>query len=421
MAVFQNDPFPGTDYTQYQNWKKVVLPSGQVFYEVPGNPGYVFDPVASSASGRKVFRANPQLAIDEQKKKEDALRKAEEQQEYNNSLLGQATPVALGTAGLIAANQFGGGAANAAGANLLGQIGAAGAPGAVTNAGAAAAGALSPGTAGGFVPGIGEVAAITPAAEAAASGWSLGGIGSAGNYFAPALGAFGAYDALTNDYGTGRSAAQMAGSGALIGSYFGMPWLGAGIGGAIGLGKSLFDQPSTRDIQKEHTGQLLKASTDPVYQNYVQGMRAQHNEAPPDPENPFHGGQYGSFEEYKAAGLDAADLTGVYGNIKTFGSEWANLTQAQRQAVTQGLIDADLYYSKKGEVEISDANKAKEIKNSVLQGFDVGTQAQAAAQGALSTKQVTPSQVAAVAPLFKRSSTLSPGIGLNGKPLAISR
>ena len=61
---------------------------------------------------------------------------------------------------------------------------------------------------------------------------------------------------------------------------------------------------------------------------------------------------YATWEEYKGAGLDAADLTGVYGNIKTFGPEWASLTQEQRQAVTQGIIDAGLYESNKGEVEI---------------------------------------------------------------------
>ena len=50
MQITKKDPFPGTDYSQYLNWKKVVLPNGQVYYVVPGNPGYAFDPVASNAT-----------------------------------------------------------------------------------------------------------------------------------------------------------------------------------------------------------------------------------------------------------------------------------------------------------------------------------------------------------------------------------
>ena len=127
----------------------------------------------------------------------------------------------------------------------------------------------------------------------------------------------------------------------------------------------VFD-PSTRQVQQGHTSDLLKASDDAGYQSYVQGMRAQNEAAPPDPSKPFAGGQYGSFDEYKTAGLQANDLTGVYGNLKTFGPSWAGLTQEQRQAVTQGVIDAGLYNSKKGEVEITDPIAAKKIYDQVV-------------------------------------------------------
>lgn len=131
----------------------------------------------------------------------------------------------------------------------------------------------------------------------------------------------------------------------------------------FGIGKSirnkLFHQ-STRGVQKEHSGQLLGLSDDPVYQAYIQGMRAQHNEGPPDPTKPF-AGKYGSWDEYKRGGLEASDLTGVYGNLKAFGPEWANMSFDQRKAVTQRLIDADLYNSKKGEVLLTDEDRAKQI------------------------------------------------------------
>lgn len=124
-------------------------------------------------------------------------------------------------------------------------------------------------------------------------------------------------------------------------------------------------QPSTRTIAKQHTKQLMGASSDSAYQQYVQGMRQQYNAAPTDPSKPF-AGKYRTFDEYKSAGLDPKDLTGVYGNIKTFGPDWAHLSQDQREQVTQGLIGANLYDSHKGEVVITDPEKAKQIYSTIV-------------------------------------------------------
>lgn len=137
---------------------------------------------------------------------------------------------------------------------------------------------------------------------------------------------------------------------------------------------------TTRQTAQEHSQQLLKdAGDDQNAQNYVQGMRAQFNEAPKG--NAFAGGKYKTFDEYQKAGLDPKDLSGVYGNIKTFGpSAWAALSQDQREAVTQGLIGANLYKSKKGEVEITDADQAQQIYNTIL------GQNQPQAQPAVGTK-----------------------------------
>lgn len=210
-----------------------------------------------------------------------------------------------------------------------------------------------------------------PSAAGAAPGiFSLSGIGGAGNVLLPAAGAIGAYDVLSHDMGPGRGALEGAASGAAIGSYFGMPWLGAGVGGVVGLGKGLMEHESTRDAAKRHTKSLLDQHLDdPAYQAYVKGMREQFNSGPPDPSHPFgdtKGNKYSTFEEYKNAGLDPANLTGVYGNIKTFGNDWTKLNYDQQKAVTQGLIDKNLYKSKKGEVEITDAAKAKEVYQSEL-------------------------------------------------------
>jgi hypothetical protein len=140
----------------------------------------------------------------------------------------------------------------------------------------------------------------------------------------------------------------------------------------LGLGKNLrarlFHQ-STKGVQEMHTGQLLQQSEDPTWQNYVVGMRAQVKEGPKDKEKPF-AGKYKTFDEYKKAGLQASDLTGVYGNIDAFKPayaekagmpNWANLSFDQQKAVTQRLIDENMYSSKKGEVVIKDKEKARRI------------------------------------------------------------
>jgi len=139
----------------------------------------------------------------------------------------------------------------------------------------------------------------------------------------------------------------------------------------LGLGKNIrsrvFHQ-STKGVQEMHTGQLLQQSDDPQWQNYVIGMRAQVKEGPKDKERPF--GLYKTWNEAKAAGLQADTLTGVYGNLDAFKPayadkagvpNWAKLNFDQQKAVTQRLIDEDMYSSKKGEVVIRDKEKARKI------------------------------------------------------------
>lgn len=405
MAVYKNDPLGGqVDYSQYKSWPPVIDPStgGIIGYKIPGFPQYLFDEVASNASGRKVLRQNPQAAIEEQQKAQAAQQKALEQQEFNQSPVGQLLPVGASIAGLYAANQFGPQtAAEIAAEEVLKQQalsqGAAGAS-AQGLAGAAAEGSLM----GPAAPTIANGGLVGPAAPAAPGMFSLGGIGSAGNYILPAVGALGAYNLATEDVSAGRGILQGAASGAAIGSGFGgvgaIP--GAIIGGGLGLAKSLFGQhKSTRQEAADKTSDLLEQSDNPNYQAYVSGMRKQYESAPT---GKAYAGKYDTWNEYEKAGLEAADLTGVYGNIKTYGEEWANLTEPQRQAITQANIESGLYKSKKGDVEITDKNKAIENKNNVLKGFQVGATtpaapvnplAQAAAQGAIAIpRPVVPKQ-----------------------------
>jgi len=145
---------------------------------------------------------------------------------------------------------------------------------------------------------------------------------------------------------------------------------GVGIGVPLALATHFFGHKSTRDVQKGVTKGLLGMSTDPTYQAYVQGMRTQFAAPPPDPAHPF-AGKYGSWDEYKKAGLQASDLTGVAGNIAAGGEQWAKLAQAQRQDITQKAIDANLYYSSKGDVKVSDPAAFQALVKSYLEKPDV--------------------------------------------------
>lgn len=141
----------------------------------------------------------------------------------------------------------------------------------------------------------------------------------------------------------------------------------------LGLGKNIrskvFHQ-STKGRQKERTAQLMQQSDDPQWQNYVANMRLQPEDPSKKGRKPFFGGTYATFDEYKKAGLQASDLTGVYGNLDAFKPayaeeknlpNWAQLSLEQQTAVTQRLIDEDMYASKKGDVVIPDKEKARRI------------------------------------------------------------
>lgn len=286
--------------------------------------------------------------------------------------------------------------------------------------------------------------ALGMASGAANVGAALGSqtAGSFAGPLAVAAGGYQTFQGLQNGGEGLRSGLTNLGAG--IGTMF-LPGVGTGVGAAIGntvgyglqgdgikndlalaavappilVAKKLgltdkLIRKTTRQHAQEKTAELQNvAPEDQRYQDYVAGMRAQYNAAPPDPSKPF-AGKYGSWDEYKKAGLEAADLTGVYGNIKTYGPEWAALTQEQRQAVTQANIDSGLYDSKKGDVIITDEKRARENFANVIRGAQTAAPAPIApapmpvatpVPGTGPKGQATPA----------RSSTSSPGIGLDGK------
>jgi hypothetical protein len=575
VARFKNDPFPGTDYNSYQTWERVVTPSGQVLYVVPGNPGYVFDPVASNASGRKVFRINPQQQISAQQKEQDARDRAIKQQEQANSPAGQLLPVAAGVAGTVgsayAINKLTGQPVTPTvvpGSNQVAPVVQPSAPVISPQASAAAQGATQgaapqAGPAAPQTPATGDAGVSAPTAQpvtevgsvtmpdgtpgklmsdggkvgtetgeiinpdgtkgGTVTGQALAGLqiaggaaqmysgyrqykageklGGAANMAGGAFGAAAGAQALAAGGTAGSLASYVPGvgwvvAGAQIGQQMlndkgasedraaaaqyeaqkasllfipGYGWVAYAAlaaadaltkgkaGKAImgfnkkmddnvinkidfgikkSLDKKLFHQ-STKGVQQMHSGQLMAQSDDPTWQNYVAGMRQGMDGNPKDPLKPFAGGKYATFDEYKQAGLQADDLTGVYGNLDAFKPDyaekagvpdWSKLTFEQQRYMTQKLIDADAYASKKGEVVIPDKEKARRIYEQEAKtnfGLGVtptvpGAPAIPGASPVVNKPAVVPGAspnalAAAAGASAQRSTTRSPGIGLDGR------
>jgi len=468
MAIVKNDPFPGTDYSRYQEWEKVVMPNGETYYVVPGHPAYVLDKTASNATGRTVFRNNPKPAIDEAEAKKRQQDELINQEKFNRSPMGQLLPIGASTAAMITAHELTKDTApslvEVALADRIKQETANEVAKQTINTAVTQQQAAAQGFTNGAAPnviGVSRVSAPTgvgPVADGGQYASNIEGVAppveGIGSYIGPAISTAatlkGGYDVFKSQQNGGkgiRTAATelgagigsfggpiTAGAGAAIGNLAGYGLQGKGIkndialiAAAPGLGIPIvigrrffgFDpmHKTTRQVAQEHTADLLnQGKDDKGYQQYVTGMREQYNAAPPDPSKPF-AGKYETWEDYQKGGLEANDLTGVYGNIKTYGPAWANLTQDQRVAVTDANIKSGIYTSNKGEVEITDEAKAKENFDNVMKGFNAGvkatTQGEAAAQGSTQTNKPL------ITPI--RSTTRSPGIGMDGKPIFVSR
>jgi len=210
-----------------------------------------------------------------------------------------------------------------------------------------------------------------------AGAFDLAGIGSAGNAILPLAGAALGYDLFKSNRGARnrkKGFGQGAAAGAMTGSYFGLP--GTVIGGLAGGIYGATQHESTRDVAKRRTQGLLEKSDDPTYQAYVRGMREQYNSAPLDPSKPFgdtKGNKYATWNDYVKGGLDAANLTGVEGNIRVYGPEWAKLSEEQRKAITQKNIDKGIYASHKGDVVIRNDDLAKQSFDEIMKNPGANT------------------------------------------------
>ena len=348
------------DFSQYLSWEKVRAQNGAVYYKMPDS-AYLYDPAASQLQNRPVLWSDPRadIAKSEAEKKQqlDAAKKAA-------SPLSQLAPIGAAALAVPVAKSLANGEIPFAGlfekaGNALSPI-VDGVDTAATSLGNAAA----------VAPATPNVLAINGASPVVAEQGGLLGSGALSTGLGIAGTGLGAYEAFQGIRKHNPLQAGLGGAGIGLGLNtlgYSLGPLGWAAAAGIPVVASLFDHESTRDVARKHTSSLLDQGQDnPAWQNYVQGMRGQYDSAPADPSKPFHGGQFGSWDEYKAAGLDAGDLTGVYGNLKTFGPEWASLNLDQQKAVTQALIDNNLYSSKKGEVVVTDPEKAKQLSAQIL-------------------------------------------------------
>ena len=242
-----------------------------------------------------------------------------------------------------------------------------GAAGAV---GAGVPAATAPTVVGGGATGTGALPALTPPATAPTTalptagaagtpgGFSLGGIGTAGNYLLPAAGVLGLGDVLISDRGPERGAAQGAASGAAIGSYFGPvgAGIGVGVGGLIGLGKGLLDDSSQTEVEqdrwKDLQGQGIEPfnplQTDPDAKQYVaKGVMFRPDLGPDFVGNDPESGEWvnNRFSVSRSeADLTARDIWGYAAFPEKFGSAWMTAPEEAREiiageALRRGLVD----------------------------------------------------------------------------------
>lgn len=365
----------GTDYSQYANWKTITAPTGATYYIVPGT-GYVYDPFLSGVKGRPVLFQNPTPQVEERDKAKAEKDKAIKAAEEAASPMGQLLPVVGSVGGLVGANYLANALAPSAeaAATVAGAAATSAAPSMLTQAGdwvsrqASAVGDFLGGGAStpaeaftsSAMPAPGSASFVGPVAPAAQSGWSLGGVGSAGNYLLPVAGGLGAIDLFANERTGTRGALQGAASGAALGSYFGP--MGALIGGGVGLGAGLLNRFGDKDMWKTEGNKLRKLSEQGVYvpdqflnHNLKQGRSKEELIA----EAKATGGNVQFAEDRKESSLRPQDIIG-YASFAQKDPQWFRKPLQQQLAIAQQALDAGAVREHHGTIDV-DWGKMPEV------------------------------------------------------------
>lgn len=183
------------------------------------------------------------------------------------------------------------------------------------------------------------------------------------------LGGYGLYNAIKKGdkkSGALSGASLMGGLGAaapLAGLALGPLGIGGmalgGLLGGLGLG-SINDRKTTKEYQQERRAALSPA---------LQLTTARD----PNDTGVWKDGKYAGQKWSWDKALDLAKddpwhFIGNFGNFQTFGEDWVHTPEEKQRQVVSQLIDQGLYRSDKGDILISDPNRAKEIYQNVMGG-----------------------------------------------------
>jgi hypothetical protein len=252
--------------------------------------------------------------------------------------------------------QLGGTLAGLYGAQKLGSL---------FGSGAGAGAVEMPGMLGG-AEALGQTGVATPnllgaqVVGGAPSGFELSGIGSAGNYYLPALGAIGTIDLLANQRTGGRGYLQGAASGAAMGSYFG-PW-GAAIGAGLGLGLAGANELFDTNRYKTEGNRLQKLidqgiNIPPELRGAMELRKGRtRQELIAQEEAKVAQGQYGNPEFARSRNekdLRPEDIWGYSAFFKKYGNDWlGKFSEQERRDIAQKALDAGAVNERRGSIDI---------------------------------------------------------------------
>jgi len=270
--------------------------------------------------------------------------------EIGMGLLGQATGPLLGLGTLYGASKLG--LLGKGAADVGSALGAVGVEAAASNLGTIGQGGLET-----FGSELGEAAATGGSGVGFFGGNGLLGSGSMGTgaYIPGVLGLLGAYDMFSNqNRSRGISGLEGLASGTGIGFTLGGP-IGAGIGAGVGGIAGLLSggHKSTKERTKDRYDELAEKSNDQAYQDLVNAGR-NISLSGRDTWQPGAG----------EAPVEILDYS--YGVLNTFGPEWAAIEQAKRDKILAELAKNNLFNPEKGDYMITDAERAKQIRDQIL-------------------------------------------------------
>lgn len=243
----------------------------------------------------------------------------------------------------------------------------------------------------------------TLASAPAASGWTLSGFGSAGNYYAPLAGAALGADVLMNKKHGGRGAAEGALAGAGIGSTFGP--VGAGVGALVGGGIGYFGNFGDKDRYLTEYNRAQKLRDQGINWNWnAEQPRAGRSKGELILEAMQTGDQntidFAKTRDEKY--LTGQQAVGYAVNPETFGKTWTDASLDRQVAAADMLAKAGAYRESHGTLDLnSNFNSTlKEEVEKLLQGGSVPQTGKTQASTAT------------------RSKTRSPGISLSGQRIS---